>query len=249
MKAIILAAGYATRLYPLTRDFPKPLLVIGDRSILDSLVDQLTQIDGLREIILVSNSRFLAHFRRWSGASPRAIPVRLLDDGSTCNEDRLGALGDLRIALEHAGHDDDVLVSAADNILQFQLTEFVASFQARRACQIGVHRITDPARLRRTGIAVLGEGDRVMEFAEKPREPKTHWAVPPLYIVSRESLPRIRARLLAGGPTDAPGHLIEWLCGEMPVFAHRIQGTILDIGTPESLDAARRSFRRHGRNP
>lgn len=243
MRAIILAAGYATRLYPLTADFPKPLLEIGGSTILDLLVDQLAGIDGLREIILITNSRFFQFFQRWRDRRPQANAIRLLDDGSTCNDDRRGALGDMRLALEHAGPSDDALITAADNILRFELMDFVAAFRARGTCQICVHRIEDQERLRRTGVATLGAHDRVVGFQEKPREPKSSWAVPPLYLFPREVLPRILTHLSAGGSGDAPGNLIEWLWKEEPLFAHRIRGSILDIGTPESLDAARRMFR------
>jgi len=239
VKAIILAAGYATRLYPLTKNFPKPLLRVGDRTILDLLVDQLDDLPHLREIILVTNSRFLPFFEQWREGRRAHKPVSLLDDGSTSNANRLGALGDLRLAMQGSDLGDDLLVTAADNILRFALGEFVAAFHSHRAPHICVHRVEDRQRLRRTGVAELDAEDHVVGFSEKPDDPKSHWAVPPLYIFPQDVLPRILARLSAGGPKDAPGHLIEWLCLEENVFAHRIRGSILDIGTPESLEAAR----------
>jgi glucose-1-phosphate thymidylyltransferase len=247
MKALILAAGYATRLYPLTQDFPKPLLEVGGRPILDHLVDQLASIPSIDRIVLVTNHRFLPHFERWRLGQPDPKPVELLDDGTTSNEDRLGALGDLRFALEQADLNDDLLVTAADNILRFPLSEFAAAFQTRRAAHVCVHAVENLERRRRTGIAVLGADDRVIEFAEKPREPKTPWAVPPIYLFPPSALARLPEYLEAGGSPEAPGHFIEWLHKVEPVFAHRINGSILDIGTPESLEAARNLFSDQGR--
>jgi glucose-1-phosphate thymidylyltransferase len=242
MNALILAAGYATRLYPLTQDFPKPLLDVGGRSLLDRLMAQLDGLAALERVVLVTNHRFFPHFDRWRQTRGASKPIEILDDGSTYPDDRLGAIGDLRFALERARLDDDLLVAAADNLWLFPLAEFVAAFQARPATRVCVHRVEDPERRRRTGIAVLGADDRVTEFAEKPRQPKTHWAVPPLYLFPRATLRRVPAYLDAGGSAEAPGSFLEWLCGVEPVFAHRVRGTILDIGTPESLAAARRQF-------
>ncbi len=268
MKALILAAGYATRLYPLTRDFPKPLLQVGDRTILDYLVDQLEAISCIERIALITNRRFVHLFEQWRAARalagsaassappslggraslraqasdhhPSTINYQLIDDGTTSNADRLGAIGDLAFALAHADLDDDLLVSAADNILRFPLSEFVAAFQRQPASHLCVHRVESLPKLRRTGVAVLDAENRVIEFAEKPREPKTSWAVPPLYIFPRSTLPRISTYLAAGGSPEAPGNLIEWLCRLEPVYAYKINGCVLDIGDPESLEAARR---------
>lgn len=243
MTAIILAAGYATRMYPLTRDFPKPLLEVGGRAILDHLLAQLEPLPEVQRMVVISNHRFLSVFQQWQARRPPgARPITLLDDGSTTNENRLGALGDLRFALEQTGVDDDLFVAAADNLLRFPLAEFFAAFARRRAACICVHRVTDPARLRRTGVVVLDADFRVLEFAEKPAAPKSEWAVPPLYLYPREWLPMIRARLAEPGPGDSPGALVEWLCGRVPVFAHPIRGEILDIGNLAALEAARQQF-------
>lgn len=240
MKALILAAGYATRLYPLTKDFPKPLLQVGDRTILDYLVDQMEDIPALEQIVLITNHRFVGFFEQWRKARRSGKPFVVRNNGTDSNEDRLGAVGDLRFALTHAALDDDLLVTAADNILQFPLAEFVEAFRTKPASHICVHRVDDPERCRRTGIAVLDAENRVIEFAEKPKHPKTNWGVPPLYVFPRATLPRILTYLAEGGSPEAPGNFIEWLCRMESVFAYRINGTILDIGTPASLEAARR---------
>lgn len=242
MKALILAAGYATRLYPLTKNFPKPLLEVGGRTILDHLVDQMESIPALNGIVLVTNRRFFPMFERWNKARSSRKPLQLLDDGTSSNEDRLGAIGDLRFALETTSLEEGLLVTAADNILRFPLAGLVAAFQSRPAAHICVHHLEDIHRLRRTGVVLLDSENRVKEFAEKPKEPRSNWAVPPLYIFPRATLRRVPEYLAAGGSTEAPGNFIEWLCHQEPVFAYPIPGSILDIGTPESLEAARRLF-------
>lgn len=242
MKALILAAGYATRLYPLTRDFPKPLLEVGGRTLLDHLVSQIEILAGMEGICLVTNHRFLPHFTAWHEGYAGPMPIRLLDDGTRSNEDRLGAIGDLQFALAQLGEDDDLLVTAADNLLQFSLAAFVDAFRVRPAPHICVHPVRDPERLRRTGVAVLAADNRVLEFVEKPSAPKSNLAVPPVYVFPAATLPRCGEYLSGGGSPEAPGCFIEWLYRREPVYAYRIQGTILDIGTVASLEAARKTL-------
>lgn len=242
MKAVILAAGYATRLYPLTRDRPKALLEVGGRTILDHLVTQLDEISAVAGVVLVTNQRFTGQFEAWRAQRSGGKPVIVLDDGTHSNETRLGALGDLHLAIQKTTPDDDLLVAAADNLLGFRLADLVASFESRRVAHLCVHRVDDLARLRRTGVVVLDEDDRVREFAEKPTEPRSHWAAPPLYVFPRGSGTRLDRYLAEGGSPDAPGHFIAWLCQREPVQAFRTVGPVLDVGTPASLAAARRSF-------
>lgn len=243
MNALILAAGYATRLYPLTKDFPKPLLEVGGRTILDHLLAQLDAIDAIKRVWLITNHRFMPHFTRWRQGRTGGKPVDLIDDGTLTNDDRLGAVGDLLVALQSVGTDDDLLVTAADNLLEFPLADLVNAFRRRPLSHVCVHGVDDPARLRRTGVVVLGAEDRVIEFREKPAKPRSNLAVPPIYLLARATLPRVGEYLGGGGLPEAPGHFIEWLCRQEAVHAHRIHGTILDIGTPESLGAARARFR------
>jgi glucose-1-phosphate thymidylyltransferase len=249
LKALIIAAGYATRLYPLTKNFPKPLLEVGGKTILDHLVDQIKTIEEIDEVFLITNHKFYGQFQDWARdrmceskeavQAQTGVRLEVIDDGTTSNEDRLGAVGDVQFSIEERGIADDLLVCAADNILQFPLASLASRFRTNPAAHICVRVIEDPEDRKRRGIAVLGEDDRVMDFKEKPVEPASHWGAPPLYLYPRDSLGRVAEYLNGGGTADAPGHLVEWLCRVEPVFAYRIEGSVLDIGNPESLAAAR----------
>ncbi len=251
MNAIILAAGYATRLYPLTKNFPKPLLEVGGQTILDHLVDQIRDIGDIDRVHLVTNSRFAGHFQTWlsergstakaEDRAHRGLRITIHDDGTTSNDDRLGAIGDLRFVIARADADDDLLVCAADNILQWKLNDLVKTWKRNGEFHICVRHEEDREDLKKRGNAVLDADDRVVEFVEKPTEPKSNWAVPPFYIYPRSSVSLIDD-YLEQGSGDAPGQFVEWLFDHIPVYAHKIEGTILDIGNPESLAQARRMF-------
>jgi glucose-1-phosphate thymidylyltransferase len=242
MKCVVLAAGYATRLYPLTLNTPKPLLEVGGKSILDHLLSNLVRVPGLSEIVLVSNARFLAHFLRWQETAPYPVPISVFDDGSTTNEGRLGAVADLALAVSRASIADDCLVTAADNLFTFELADLVAFFRRARADTIAVHELTDLAGLRRTGVVELGADSRVLSFEEKPALPKSHWAAPPLYVYRADTLPLVTEYLDAGHNPDAPGCFVPWLLGRRPVVAFRFAGPRYDIGDRESYEAARLVF-------
>lgn len=241
MKIVILAAGYATRLYPLTEYFPKPLLEVGGRTILDRLLDQTRGELPTEECLLISNRRFAAAFERW--AAQRSDPrLRVLDDGSTAPENRLGAIGDLAFAMERMGEPDDLFVAAADNIFEFPLGDLISAFRRSPGVWVCVHEVTDPARQRRTGIAELAPDGRLIGFEEKPASPRSCWAVPPLYCFDRGAAARVKEYLAEGRSPDSPGRFIEWLAPRVEVRAVRVRGTIHDIGTMESLEACRRHF-------
>lgn len=246
MKALILAAGYATRLYPLTKDQPKPLLEVGGKTILDWLLDQVEAIPEIDRIRIVTNHRFAGHFEAWQQGRHCPVPIEIIDDGTTTNETRLGAVGDIHLAITRGNIDDDLFVAAADNLLLFSLVKFVTAFEQRRTAHICARHVETLEARQRTGIVVLGEDDRVLEFQEKPREPKFAWGVPPLYLYPRETLPRFQEYLDRGGNPDAPGNFVEWLIGVEPVHAWKMDGEVLDIGNLQSLEAARQRFATDG---
>ncbi|MFW5976297.1 MAG: nucleotidyltransferase family protein [Alkalispirochaetaceae bacterium] len=243
MECIILAAGYATRLYPLTKNVPKPLLPVAGRAILDRLLDKALAVEELEGITVVTNARFFDHFDRWRSGRPEASRISLVNDGSTANENRIGALRDLALAVESDQPTGPAIVLAGDNLFDFELTEFVDFFRTRETDCITTHRIEETARLQRTGVVEIDRAWRVKSFQEKPKEPRSHWAVPPFYLYRRETLVKDLPEFLAeGGDADAPGSLVPWLLARKPLHAFPFQGERYDIGNLESYTAARRAF-------
>ena len=179
MKCLILAAGYATRLYPLTENFPKPLLEVQGRSILDWLIDDMDQMGCISDYLVVSNHKFAAIFRDWAAKS--AKPITVLDDGTTSNETRLGAVRDIQFCIDQLAIKDDLLVIAGDNLLDFSLTAFIRYAQKKQA--VCVMRYYEPSekRLLKSGVLTIDEEDRVIGMTEKSEHPATHWCCPPFY--------------------------------------------------------------------
>jgi glucose-1-phosphate thymidylyltransferase len=238
MKAILLCAGYATRMYPLTENYPKPLLPIKGTPILDLIIADLSEIPQINQIIVVSNHKFVSTFVSWMKKRPYNPKVKLIDDGSTTNENRLGALKDLQLAIDHTNLDDDVLVLAGDNLYDFSMQGFVDFFIQTHQSAIMIHHEPDLLALQRTGVASI-QGSRVIEFQEKPSVPKSAFAVPPFYVYPKEVFPLIRKYLADGNPSDAPGSFISWLCKQTTVLAYEMPGKRIDIGDIDTYHQVR----------
>lgn len=248
MKCIILSAGYATRLYPLTKGFPKPLLEVGGKPILNHIVENALNVGQLNGIIIVTNDKFCSHFEDWLTRYSQTelfgrTPVTILNDGSKTNEERLGALGDLDLAVKSEDVDDECLVLAGDNLFDFSLSDFVNFFYQRRADCITTHRLEDRKKLRQTGVIQMVGIGRVIDFEEKPKNPATFWAVPPIYLYRAETLTKLLPQYLTeGNNADAPGLFIPWLLYKEPVYAFRFGGNRYDIGTVESYEAVKQMY-------
>ncbi len=241
MKCLILAAGYATRLYPLTENFPKPLLKVREKTILDWLLEDIDAAGAVDEYIVISNHKFAEHFREWAGNHP--LPVTVLDDGTESNETRLGAVRDIQFAIEVRSLDDDLLVIAGDNLLDFSLTAFIAYQKEKGTTCVMRYWEPDTAKLRKAGVAeVDGEG-RILRMEEKPAEPKSHWCTPPFYIYKREDVPLVKKGIEGGCGVDAPGSFIAWLSGQTAVHAFEMPGKRYDIGNLESYRAVQEHYR------
>ena len=232
MKCLILAAGYATRLYPLTENFPKPLLKVGEKTILDWLLDDVDSLGAVDSYVVISNHRFAEHFRSW--ASSRGGSITVVDDGTSTNETRLGAVRDVQFAIDTLGLDDDMLVMAGDNVLDFSLTRFIRYARGKDASCIMRYYEADPARLRKSGIVQVDESDLVVGMEEKPAEPKSNWCCPPFYYYTREDARRVAEGIAAGCGTDAPGSFMAWLAATGRVYAMEMPGKRYDIGNLES---------------
>lgn len=242
MKNIVIAAGYATRLYPLTENFPKPLLEIGNNTILGRLIEDIDKIEDINEHIIISNHKFVEHFKEWAAKQQTKNPIRIIDDGTVTNENRLGAVRDLLLAIERCKVNEDMLVIAADNILDFSFQGFVDYFKQKKTSLIMCHYEPDLKHLQRTGVIAVDANMRVLEMQEKPEIPVSNWAVPPFYLYRQSDLPLIKDCLNHGCGFDAPGNLAHYLCEITPIHAWVMPGKRYDIGTLESYYNAQNLF-------
>ena len=240
MKSLILAAGYATRLYPLTLNTPKALLKIGSKTMLDLLVEEIATLPGMTEAHIVSNHRFIGQFEEWARDAANRYPYLKLvvwDDGTVSNDDRLGAVGDIQFVIEKAKLDDDLLIAASDNFFTFRLKDFAADFERTGCDTLLSGHIDDLKTLQRFGVASLGADNRVLQLVEKPKDPPSNVGVYALYLYRRDTLPLIAQYLEEGNSKDAPGHFPEWLCTRRDVRAYLFTGECIDIGSPEAYEA------------
>ena len=240
MKCLILAAGYATRLYPLTENFPKPLLEVRGKTILDWLVDDIDTAGQVDEYVVISNHRFAHHFENWAKTKTQKITV--VDDGTSTNETRLGAVKDIQFAIDTLGLDDDMLVIAGDNVLDFSLTKFVG--YAKQKATSCIMRYYEPShqKLLKCGVVTIDENDRVLAMTEKSPTPATHWCCPPFYYYTKADAKLVAEGIASGCGTDAPGSFIAWLCGQTAVHAMEMPGKRYDIGNLESYAQVQKEF-------
>jgi len=242
MKAIILAAGYATRLYPLTKNQPKPLLEVGRKPILQYLLEKIEPLELVDEVIIVTNDRFYKQFVDWVARFVFSKKILVLNDGTTSNENRLGALADLGYTIELRQIDEDLLVLAGDNLFDCALTDFVAFYQKVKADCITCHQLPEVEKLRKTGVVEIDRTGKVLSFEEKPLYPRSNLAVPPFYIYCRETIPLLKEYLRFGQNPDAPGYFIPWLLQRKDVYAYQFKGKRYDIGTLESYQQVKELF-------
>jgi glucose-1-phosphate thymidylyltransferase len=239
VKAVILAGGYATRLYPLTLDRPKHLLEVGGRPILELLLERLP-LDELDAVYVVTNAKFAERFREWAESYPAAVIV--LDDGTTSEDDRLGAIGDLQLVIESQGLDDDLIVAAGDSIFTERLDDFARFGRERGAAAIAVYDIGDLDEMKRLSSISVDADSRLVAFEEKPERPESTLAGIALYFYPRAVVPLVGRYLAEGNNPDQPGRLVAWLYERVPVYAWRVPGRWFDIGTPETLAEAEELF-------
>ena len=239
MKCLIIAAGYATRLYPLTENFPKPLLKVGDKPILDWLMEDLDKTGLINEYIVVTNHKFAPIFEEWA---KQRTDVTVVDDGTSSNETRLGAVRDIELGIRSRGVQEDLLVMAGDNLLSFSLEGFLEYFREKGTTCIMRFYQPDLNKLHKSGVAEVDAEGRILSMEEKPAQPKSHWCCPPFYIYRKEDLPLVGAGIAAGCGTDAPGSFIAWLCTQTVVHAWEMPGCRYDIGNLDSYQEVQRIF-------
>lgn len=231
MKNIVIAAGYATRLYPLTENFPKPLLPIGNSTILGRLLDDIDGLSEISEHIIITNHKFVTFFEDWAQKQHYNKKITIIDDGTETNETRLGAVRDLLLVINKCNINDDILLIAADNVLDFSFRDFLEEFKKRKTSMIMFHEQTNIELLRRTGVIAIDENMKVLEMQEKPTKPVSNFAVPPFYIYCKTDLPLIKQCLVNGCGYDAPGNLARYLVELTTMHAWKMLGNRKDIGT------------------
>ncbi len=256
MKGIILAAGYATRLYPLTLNRAKALLPVHGRPIIDYIVDQMLTLPDLDQLIVVSNHRFADQFHEWAAkrnqkladagrqkSDAEADPfIRVLDDGTTSEGDRLGAIGDMQFCIDQLKIDDDLLVIAGDNLFTYKLYDAWSHFRRHGEDMILARKMPPEEDLHRYAIAVVNDQGLVTDLTEKPECPKTNLAVYATYFYRRDTVPLISGYLAAGNKPDAPGNFPAWLYQRKPVRVYFFEGLCIDIGTPQSYEDVQTTF-------
>ena len=247
MKNIVIAAGYATRLGELTKNFPKPLLKIGNNTILGRMLDDIDAIPDIDEHIIITNHKFAHIFNEWKDQQAYTKPITIIDDGTETNDTRLGAVCDLLLAMDKLKIDEDLLVVAADNLLFFSFRDFVEYAKAKGTSCIICHDQPSIEKLQRTGVVVLDENNKVLNMEEKPELPKSHWAVPPFYIYKKHDLDLVRHSVENGCGKDATGNLAHYMVEHTVMHAWPMAGTgenlRFDIG---SLDTYKEACETYG---
>jgi glucose-1-phosphate thymidylyltransferase len=250
MKVIILGAGYATRLYPLTRTRPKPLLPVAGKPMVDWVLDNLAPTRGLDRVILVTNAKFAGHFERWAAdyrARKAKLHFTIVNDGSTDESNKLGAVGDLHLVLQRERIDDDIIVVAGDNLFSQSVEAFGEFCRQQNAPVVGLYDVGDlQAVTKYNAIDVDAEG-RITHFEEKPKNPHSTLTAIALYFYPRAALPLIQQYVAEGNNPDQPGRLVEWMYPRTPFYTWRVPGIWFDIGSQESLEEANRVFAQFAR--
>lgn len=239
MKCLILAAGYATRLYPLTENFPKPLLKIKEKPILDWLIEDLNSLNVIDEYYVVTNHRFINEFNKWNHYSN----LKTIDDGTTENDKRLGAVKDIELAIKLENINDDLLIMAGDNLLDFSLKSFIDySKNKNTSCVLRFFQ-NDINKLQRTGVAQINNDGLIISMEEKPKEPKSNWTIPPFYIIKKEDLRYVEEAINNKVNVDAPGSFIAYLASKTNVYACIMDGNRYDIGNLDSYNEANTNYK------
>ena len=248
MKVIILAAGYATRLYPLTLTQPKPLLGVAGKPMVDYVLDNLATLPGLDRVYLVTNAKFADQFERWADnyrATKAKLNFTIFNDGSTDDSNKLGAIGDLNLILDLEKIDDDIVVVAGDNLFSQTLEAFGTFSLAKNHPVLGIYDVGSLDQARKYGVVDVDADGRIVSFEEKPQHPASSQIGIALYYYPKAVLPLIRQYVAEGNNPDQPGRLIQWLYPRTPVYTWNVPGLWFDIGSKETLEEANRIFEKH----
>ncbi|MBE7043199.1 MAG: nucleotidyltransferase family protein [Ruminococcaceae bacterium] len=242
MDCIILAAGYATRLYPLTEKMPKPLLKVQEKTILDWLIDDISKSGRVDRYIVVSNHKFASHFEQWAKEKNSEIPIVVLDDKTESNETRLGAVADILFAVKELHITGETMVIAGDNVLDFSLCRMIEYFDKKKCSCIMRYFEPDTKRCQSSGVVEIDEQDQILSMEEKPAYPKSNWVTPPFYLYTGEDIAMLEQALQDGCGKDAPGSFPAYLCIKKPVYAMEMPGKRYDIGNLASYETVQKTY-------
>jgi glucose-1-phosphate thymidylyltransferase len=245
MKVVILAAGYATRLYPLTLTQPKPLLPVAGRPMIDYVLDHLAPIGSIDRVYVVTNAKFSGHFQKWADAyhtRQTQLNFTIVDDGSTDDSNKLGAIGDLHLVLTRHELKDDIIVVAGDNLFSEHLSAFGRFCREKQAPILGVYDVGSVEQARKYGVVDVDAAGRITRFEEKPAQPLSTLIGIALYYYPANVVPLISQYLAEGNNPDQPGRFVQWLYPRLPVYTWTVPGIWYDIGSRETLEEADRIF-------
>jgi glucose-1-phosphate thymidylyltransferase len=245
MKILILAAGYATRLYPLTLNKPKPLLEVAGKPMIEHVLDNIAPIPGIDRVYVVTNDKFAAPFQRWADhyrATKSKLNFTIINDGSTDDTNKLGAIGDLNLVLDREQVDDDLIVVAGDNLFSESIEKFGAFCREKNAPVLGVYDVGNLEEIKKYNAISIDGAGRITFFEEKPKVPQSTLTGIALYFYPRATLPLIRQYVAEGNNPDQPGRLVQWLYTRTPFYTWRVPGLWFDIGSKETLEEANRIF-------
>jgi glucose-1-phosphate thymidylyltransferase len=245
MKILILAAGYATRLYPLTQNQPKPLLPVAGKPMIEHVLDNIAPIGDIDRVYVVTNAKFADHFQKWSDhyrATKAKLEFTIVNDGSTDDTNKLGAIGDLHLVLQQEKIDDDLIVVAGDNLFSETLEAFGNFCRAKNAPVVGVYDVGSLEEVKKYNAITLDDEGRITFFEEKPKNPGSTLSAIALYFYPRHSLQLIKDYVRDGNNPDQPGRLVQWMYPRVPFYTWTVPGLWYDIGSKENLAEANRIF-------
>lgn len=239
MKAIILVAGYATRLFPLTKTTPKPLLHVGGKPIIDYIIEQVNTLDAVDSIFVVSNHKFASNFEKWASEKDNPKPITVIDDGTDSDETKRGAIGDILYTIEQGNIDDEVVIIAGDNLFTYSLKDYYNYYKEKNADCVCVKQFDDMEMIKQLGVVLMDNDNKILSLEEKPAQPKSNKAAFATYMYTRDTVKMFDEYLKEGNAPDAPGYYLQWLHKKKPVYGYVMDGECYDIGTFKALDEVR----------
>ncbi|MBS3146950.1 nucleotidyltransferase family protein [Candidatus Woesearchaeota archaeon] len=243
LKCILLCAGYATRLYPLTENQPKALLSVGNKAIIDHILENVGRVHAVDQIYLVTNDRFYKHFNNWINNTYKAKkPVEIINDHTKTNADRLGAIGDVKYIVDKKKIKDNVMVIAGDNLFDFSLSTFYNYFKEKKSNLVAVHDIKEKTKAaKKYGVISLNKDNKIVEFEEKPEYPKTSLVSTGCYIFTKSAIQKIN-EYIKSHRVDNPGDFLKWLMQKEHIYGYKFSENWFDIGSFEALEEAYNAY-------